>query len=774
MSQEKAYLLIVKSLTEDELYKVSKLYLKEVEGLNDVIVTNGPWDSGIDLLDIKSQEYQIQATVEEKNFEKKLESDLVKAKRNVDDHGLSNKIKYFYSYPISNSSIFKYKRHAKEHYNLILDIIEANHISQVSIEYTTISKELYRLSNFENVKIDNDFFNDVKVKAFYDLMSFGKTTDFKYSIVKSFVLNYLFNHDSVAKSDLLSETNIHFSSNIQVPYFDSVLHRLSSERRILVNKGFPLLTESERDRINLVLQNFQIEEGLLLRDVKHALETFGLVDGKNEVISQLAGLYESTFSVNLSEFTYRDSNINDVKTATYKLKSLIDRLNDGKNEIDIDKLIKTLIKIADSSEILPRIAAGQVYSKVSDPDRLQEYIKQNINNKTIFLDANVLLYIILAHYDGETEYNNYFFRVANQFLKFAQANDLKLKTIRRYAIETTKIFTEALSLIPFSKTSLFDSLGGSSNPIYRFYSHLKDYDELLTDGLSFEGFLNDFSFSPRTGTDDNFKSSMEFLLDSLHVEIEDFPPYELGRTVEIINQELRENNRVKSHVAINSDAIMFCRLADRSSILNPIDPIFCTWDLSLIRARKRYFEYFPSCTQWFMFTPTRLMDHFSMMNFQIKPGTLSNELLSILDEQDMQQMTHTLLDSIKVIINPDNVVGLKYSKMLAEMRKKDILEVNVPQDNFSDASTETLPTDMIFRHLFDNYIIKQEDKSVKFKKLFTKEQYFDEMTKILLSEKKYVVDFGKISEDFVEKIDTIMEKVNSDEVKTLSDNQKTS
>ena len=318
-----------------------------------------------------------------------------------------------------------------------------------------------------------------------------------------------------------------------------------------------------------------------------------------------------------------------------------------------------MIKIADSSEILPRIAAGQVYSKVSDPDRLQEYIKQNINNKTIFLDANVILYVILAHYDGETEYNNYFFRVANQFLKFAQANDLRLKTIRRYAIETAKIFQEALSLVPFSKTSLFDSLGGSSNPIYRFYTHLKDYHELRTDGLSFEAFLKEFAFSPRTGNDDNFKSSMEFLLESLGVEIEDFPPYELGKTVEIINEELKENNRVKSYVAVNSDAIMFCRLADKSSVLNPLDPIFCTWDLSLIRARKRYFEYFPGCTQWFMFTPTRLMDHFSMMNFQIKPGTVSNELLSILDEQDMQQMTHTLLDSIKVVINPDNVVGLK-------------------------------------------------------------------------------------------------------------------
>ena len=149
-----------------------------------------------------------------------------------------------------------------------------------------------------------------------------------------------------------------------------------------------------------------------------------------------------------------------------------------------------------------------------------------------------------------------------------------------------------------------------------------------------------------------------------------------------------------------------------------------------------------------------------MMNFQIKPGMVSSEVLSILDnEEGMQQMTHTLLDSIMVLINPDNVTGLKYTNMLAEMRENDIVEVNSNHENFIDTSVDTLPTDMIFRHLFDAYVIHKEEKqSAEFKKLLMKEEYFDEMSRILILEKKHVIDFGKVSEDLVDKIDVVIEK----------------
>jgi hypothetical protein len=66
---------------------------------------------------------------------------------------------------------------------------------------------------------------------------------------------------------------------------------------------------------------------------------------------------------------------------------------------------------------------------------------------------------------------------------------------------------------------------------------------------------------------------------------------------------------------------------------------------------------------------------------------------------------------------------------------------------------------MIFRYLFDTYIIKKDEKeSTEFKKLFTKEEYFEEISQILFNEKKYVNDNKKVSDDLILKIDNVIGK----------------
>jgi len=759
MSQEKLSLSIVESLTEKELYTVAKFFLKEVEGITNVIVCNGPWDAGIDLTTI-NYDFQIQATVEEKNFEKKLFSDIAKAKENVDKYNLTKKIKYFYSHSLSNTLILRYRKKAKDDFNVYLDIIEANRIAEIASEYREIGKLLYDFSKLEDFQGESNYFDDIKVKAYYDLMSFGKVTDIKYNIIKSFVLNYLFNNSVVSKEDLLNETNQHFDSKMDESYFVSVLNRLSSEQKIKLKKEEVHLLDKERERISTVLQNYKIEEGLLIRDISEALKKYGIDDSVDQIVKQLSELYESTYSINLSEFTYRDSTISDVKTVTLKLKALINELSDGNLlENDVDALIKLLIKIADSSEILPRIAAGEVYSKVADPDRLERYVHQNIDNKTVFLDANVILNLLLAHYEPDVEYNSYFYTIANQFYKFCQKNELILKTIKSYSMEVASVFREALSIVPFTKLPTFSSLGGSSNIIYKFFQHLKDFNLLQDSVDDFEGFLQQFKFTSKTNLDDNFKSQMEFLLRSMNIEIEEINKYEYGQTAEIIRQEVKANNKVKSNFAVVSDAIMFERLGDSNSEINPVDPIFCTWDIVLMKTRKAYFEKFPGCTRWYMFTPTRLMDHISMMNFQIKPGMVSNEILTILDQGfSFQQMTHTLLDSVASVINADSAVGLKYTNMLSEIREKQILEVDAKIEVGADAHVEVPPIDVIFRELFENYILNKENKSEEFKKLFTIEDYFEEITRILQKEKDNVIDEGKASSELIPSIDKLIEK----------------
>lgn len=760
MSKEKVTNILIESLNEIELYQIAKAYLKEVEGINNVIVCNGPWDSGIDL-SMPSFEVQIQATIQQKNFEKKLFIDISKARSNSDKYSLPNKVKYFYSHSLSNKSILSYRKKAKDNHNIYLEIIDANRITEVASEFGELNSLLYDLSDLGNFQTQSAYFDNVKVKAYYDLMSFGKSTDIKYNIIKSFLLNYLFNNSLTTKEILLSKTNEHFSSNMDENYLKSVLARLSSEQKIKIGKDELILQDNERDRINLVLQNYRIEEGLLLRDISNVLKKNNINDSVDIVLKQLSELYESTYSINLSELTHKDVVINDLKTVTLKLRELITKIsNDLLTETEVDSLIKLLIKIADASEILPRIAAGQVYSKVSDPDRLERYVNQNINNKTIFLDANVILNLLLVDYEPEAEYKNYNYVIANNFYKFYNSNGLILKTIPSYSKEIASIFKDALSLIPFSKLKVFSSLGGSSNIFYKFYQHLKDH-YLLRDGVeTFEDFLKGFRFNSRTRVDDNYRSQMEYLLKSLNIEIEELETYDYSKGVDIIRDYLKENNRTKSNFAVVSDALMFERLADNNSEINPVDPIFCTWDISLMKVRKVYFEKYPGCTKWYMFTPTRLMDHISMMNFQIKPGTVSNEVLTILDQDfSFQQMTHTLLDSMATIINAENVVGLRYTNMLADLREKEIVEVDAKiESGVIEAVADTPPIDVIFRELFENYMLSKENKADSFKKIFTKEEYFEEIISIITEETKHISKEHTLSNNLFKSIDVLVEK----------------
>ena len=139
---------------------------------------------------------------------------------------------------------------------------------------------------------------------------------------------------------------------------------------------------------------------------------------------------------------------------------------------------------------------------------------------------------------------------------------------------------------------------------------------------------------------------------------------------------------------------------------------------------------------------------------------VSNEILSILEQDfNFQQMTHTLLDSVATVINANDAVGLKYTNMLAQIRDTQILEVDAKIEGGVEVnSSELLPIDLIFKTLFENYVLNKDDHSLYFKKLFTQEDYFDEITNIITSEKTNIDEYGKTSERMLNKIDMLIEK----------------
>ncbi|WP_411971325.1 hypothetical protein ACLCDV_13120 [Sphingobacterium sp. Lzh-3] len=759
MSKEKFTKSLIKSLEEKELYSVAKAYLKELEDIDNIFTLNGPWDSGIDL-STASFDIQVQATVEEKNFETKLFSDLNKAKQNIDKFSITNRVKYFYSYSLSNTTKLQYKSRAKIDYGIILDIIDCNVLSEASKAYPELGRQIFDYSEISKYSEESTYFDDVRVKSYYDLMSFGNSIDIKFNIIKSYTINILFNCEFIQKNLLLSQVNQYFTSSLDSNYFDTVLARLSTDHKIKLKGGDISLHAKERQRVEDALNEFQEEEALLLSDLTTALKKYNLQEHLDDIVIRLSELYESTYSLNVSEITHRDSNINDIRSATERLRNyLASIIASDTAPTDLEDLLKTLIKVGDSSDILPKIAAGHVYCKISDPDRLERYAMQYSNNRTIFLDTNVMLNLLLIDYAPKVEYDNYYHKIAKQFYHFSADNDLYLKTIYPYSLELVNIFEDALGLVPFTKLPVFKTLGNSSNPIFQYYTFLSDNDELENE-LTFEDFLKEFNFYQKSKVD--HKRNMSYLLNTINIEIQEVKKYDLEVVIDLIKDDLRLNGKLKSNFAANNDAIMFELLSDTDLEVNPKDPILCSWDLSLNRVRKQYFESNPRSTKWFLYTPTRLMDHISMINFQIRPEVVSNEILSILDQDNtFQQMTHTLLDAVATIINPDNEVGRKYTNLLAEMRKNEILEVNAKVPELpADHSPDALTIDIIFKSLFTKYFVSTDNTSHDFKVLFTKDEYFEEISSMLVDEKKYVSTNYKVSESMTKRLDEILKNIN--------------
>ncbi|RJE75220.1 hypothetical protein [Reichenbachiella sp. MSK19-1] len=771
MSQNKLLIQLTKSLEDPEFDQLAILYLREVEGVENIFNCNSPYDSGLDIRNANTSdiEVQYQITTREKRFEVKLHEDLTKAKKNVDEHGLPKKVQYFYSYPLSNDQVFSFKKEAKDQYGLVLNLIEGKTIAGIAAQYDSIKSLIYDLSEIENYKGDSAYFDDPQVKSFYDLMSFGSSTDIKYNIVKSYVINFLYDQEESSTAEILKEVNKHFSAEFNADYFEGILRRLSTERKIFLNKADNekiKLTESEKSRIKELIDTYSTEEALLKKALLHVLDKHDLGSSLDEIIIKLCELYESNYSINLGEFTSRRSNIHDLHTATTKFHDFLkSKLIDQSVS---ESIAKEIFSIADNNEILSRIAAGQVYSKVSNPDRLQEYITRHNNNKSIFLDTNLIINALCVHYESEANYDRYHFKVAKQFLNFANEHELDLVTLKSYAVETANIFKEALAILPFTKLAVFELLGGSKNILYDFYIHLKDWDQLHEGTESFEEFLKEFKFETKSGEPDyHYYPQVEFLMNSMGVDIELPPKYDLTKAKELIYKDLTANIKSKSNFAVNNDAIMLMRLGDEDVDVNPIDPIFCTWDMSLIRVRKLFFEEFPNCTEWLMFTPTRLMDHFSMMNLQIQNGTLSNEVLSILEEDfNFQQKTQSLLDSMLTIVNPKNGVGLQYTNKLAELRKSEIVQIDHKPDGVPDGSVDSNPVDLVFHKLFLNYISKEEEGIFdSLKAVFTKQELFDDVFALLEKEINLTSKTGFVADSLFSDMDKIIVESTKSSVK---------
>ena len=160
---------------------------------------------------------------------------------------------------------------------------------------------------------------------------------------------------------------------------------------------------------------------------------------------------------------------------------------------------------------------------------------------------------------------------------------------------------------------------------------------------------------------------VEQYLQNLNIKIVEIQKnYDISVTGKMLGTQLALSNRYKTTFALNNDAIMFEYLGDNDNIHN-VDSIFITWDKTLFKVLKEYFKKNPLALRWMQFTPSQFIDRYSLLSFSINEETITKEMLALLSG-DLVNHTYSLLDSLALILNPEDKVGLEYTKRLVEMK----------------------------------------------------------------------------------------------------------
>lgn len=758
MARVKSLIQMLAACEKYDFDKVVKSYLKEIYDFSRIVLTDGKDDTGIDVkvFDYGNQKMQYQMTVQRSDnptkaaqLKTKIFEDVAKAKENAEGFGYSNNLYFFYSYELTNKIQREYRKEALSAYNVNLEIIDANQIAEESESYINLQKVIYETSGLQEYHLKTTLFDNKEQNLIYDMVSFGTTADIKLTIVEAFIFTCLYEKNELPKEEIVKECIAKFNSKENPEFYDKLINRLySTNKQLSYDKSIKkyALSDDMRNNIERSTNQIKLDEQAFLRQLNDVLREFHQESFLDNYVQLLRTFYTENFSrrINLTE-DIANLNVDELKTFTN---------NKLKSQDKAKELIIGLLTVCDNNNYLQKVCASYVFSSKINIDCLQKYAAER---KFVYLDTTVVLYL-LCKYSSSFKSNtpwSYYYNLSSHLMDFCNKNKVQLNIVDRYVWEVGNHIQEAINLIPFTKLANFDSLGKSKNVFYNFFCFLKEFHG---DTRSFKEYMEDFKFD--INNNNIINEYMELYLSEIGIKIVKIPKtYNIDGTVKIIGTELSSSNRNKSKFALNNDAIMIEYLGDKDSSVHPVDPVFITWDRTLFAVLPAFYKTRPNAQRWLQFTASQFIDRYSLLSFSINETTISKEMLSILSKDIMDQ-TYSLLDSLSLILNPSNDVGLEYTNRFIKMKDTSIYTTNKESDEPQEENSDNLLDKVVY-----NIISHYREDSLKYngiKQLFSIRDSMDAVIKLI---EKSIADYrsnSSFNDDIFTEFDKMITALEAD------------
>lgn len=760
MSRTKNLIQLIESSEKPEFDEVVKTYLKEEFGFERIVSTDGKDDIGLDIkiFDFNGDKLQFQLTTqksktqsEKSAFDKKLKEDLVKAKTNHEDYGFSNKLFFFYSYVLTNKVIRELEKMAFKNYGIDLDLIDANRIAEEAENIISIQRVLYSTSKLDEFNIKESVFDNDNENLIFDLLSFGKPSEFKLQIIEGFILKSIFENKSMTFQEIKDYCESKFNVGENEVFYAKLLSRLQSSKNIVKDSGNNFsLTNEENETIQRKIDQYNLDEKLFVSDIYEILKSFNQESFIEDYIIQLKDLYTQNFSSDLSELVKAGENEAIFGIVRDFIRFSVSKIGD---DVQAKKISLELLRYCIKSKFIQKIAASKVYCSNINNSRLERYLN---TQKRIFVDTPIALYAICNLYKTKIDYENYYYKTIKGLIEFSSTENMKLFIAERYVWEVQNHIKEAFYLIPFSQLENFRKLGSSKNVFYNFYLFLLDKD-LIDVNKSFSQFLGEYGFD-EVSTKESLNAKISSHLSALNIEKYDLEySYEIEETNRMLEKILIANNKFKSPFTRNNDSIMVRFLADSDVDVHPVQPVFLTWDRSFYDLQKAYFKAYPNCQKWLMLAPGKLIDSYAILKFKIDNESVTENLLAMISDELIIN-THALVDTIKFVLNPNNEVSLEYTNRLASIREEEINKINKKENTPPEDFEGEAVIDEVFYSLSNYFQEKEDEKSFEFfREIFTRKELMATVIESIVNAIASYYKANKIDKSLFETFDKLVE-----------------
>lgn len=711
---------------ENDFEELVRRFVQKIFAAEAYLV-GGPYDGGRDLVyAIRGREKReaMQISIQEKALERKIDEDLEKVARLVDEHGYPSTLCFFWSHTLSASREDSIKSLARSKYGIALEIYDAKKIAQkITNDYPDILRYLIEVVHSYRPSASAD--TDIKERALYEYLAFSKdTVNLKNVIVESQIVSSLYG-EKCSKGELLTFV---MDLGIKEGKAKALIAGLLQKRRIQEAGDDIILSSTEVDRIRNIETKEVLRKAEVVKTISSTLKKYTREDLAEDVLSLIKETYAASIEVQISEINLDPPRLALIKQSAQEIgKLLVSRGNIS--EADSIKATHELVSNAAENEYLSDYCSSRLCISLLNQRKLEHYVATK--HFFLYLDAPVLIrYLVLSRFSDE--------RYLDGALKTVKSlkdsiKHLKHKEIRatvEHFEETVRHLEHAERISRFASDELIAALGESKNIFFNTYLRCKrvksptyNFNTFLEDLIGLEGGQG----ASRISFELLLNYSQKFLELSGLTIFTDTTPIDERTMDELMFKYRNSTGKQRKNQTIRNDLIACRILATNEFHLDNKGvgqtPLLITWDSTqhelrtMFRQKNRFGE-------WYIYTPQRAIERLSMVDLSIQSSTLKDSVLAIIDEDYFKDSKNSLIDTLEIFLGEDPIETGAVCSLLTKLTQRLTNEAadghNADLDGHNTLNEVLIYTQQEFRSEF-----------AKVRQLFADDQFRNDVFELL-------------------------------------------